>query len=309
MHRISAVRLLAAVSCAALALGAAMTPSGASVARGAKARPALITIEAWSATTEQGGTTTRLVLSGVGDDVTFRAQDNPKHSIPTIQAVNLLATSKGREAATVRATNGSKRHAYGIRVQNAIYDPNTSVLTAEVRPDRGASDARLQPRGSTDQRLPRGPVTLAATLPAAAVTDAGAPRGVSSGSSYSVPIEINSPFYGVVYGTFLSSDSQCVRGSNFTADAGTKGANDYKEASTFEVDTSIGCFATQAVAAYDIGGGRKPDGTGPQDCCIRLTVTQVGPRYFVSSCTDKFPIKSTCGVVFAPAVPTVRLHV
>jgi hypothetical protein len=309
MHRMSAVRSLAAVSCAALALAAAIAPSGASVARGAEERPALITIKAWSATAERGGTTTRFVLSGVGDDVTFRAQDNPKHSIPTIQAVNLLATSKGREAATVRAANGKKRHAYGVRVQNAIYDPTTSVLTAEVLPDRGASDARLQPRGSTNQRLPRGPVTLAATLPAAAVTEAGAPRGVSSGSSYSVPIEINNHFYGKVFGTFLSSDSTCVRGSDFAVDVNSKGANDFTPASSFEVDTSIGCFATPAVAAYDVGGGLKPDGSGPRDCCIRLTVTQVGPRYFVSSCTDKFPIKSTCGVVFAPAVPTVRLHV
>jgi hypothetical protein len=42
---------------------------------------------------------------------------------------------------------------------------------------------------------------------------------------------------------------------------------------------------------------------------IRLTVTQAGPRYFISACTDKAPINTSRSVVGAPIKPTVILHV
>jgi hypothetical protein len=305
-------RSAAVLACTVVALGLAVTPVGASGGEPAEQDPALISIEASSAKLVRRDGTTRLRLSGVAPKVTFQSEGDPRRTITAIGAINLLDASEGDEAATVRPT-GDGRHSYGLRAGTATYNPDTKVLTAEVEADPDADDAPLQPKGNTDQELPSGPVELAATVPDAEVTASGRPRisAAQGGSSYSVAIQVNSTFYGdSVYGTFVPGESTCTSGSDFLATPNSNGRNnDFEPASSFNVDTGGECFFKPAVAVYRMGGGKKPDGSGPRDCCIDLKVTQVGPRYFVSSCTDKFPIKSSCGVVFAPAVPTVRVHI
>jgi hypothetical protein len=312
-------RSAAVVACTVVALGLGVSPVGASGGESTEQDPALISIEASSAKLVRRDGTTRLRLSGVAPKVTFQSQGDPRRRITAIGAINLLAASEGDEAATVRPT-GDGRHSYGLRTGIATYNPDTKVLTAEVEADPDADDAPLQPEGNTDQELPSGPVELTATVPDAEVTATGAPQSPapqsaapqsSGGSSYSVAIQVNSTFYGdSVYGTFVPGESTCTSGSDFFAAPNSNGRhNDFEPASSFNVDTSGGCFFKSAVAVYRMGGGLKEGGSGPRDCCIDLKVTQVGPRYFVSSCTDKFPIKSSCGVVFAPVAPTVRVHI
>jgi hypothetical protein len=140
-------------------------------------------------------------------------------------------------------------------------------------------------------------------------------------SSYDVPIDINYNFRwsGYLVGKFVPSESKCATGNNFDYEMKQtwERPEDHRygtrktyliPATKFAVDTSLSCFGKQSKAVYDISMNDDPNGSafnGP----IRLTVTQAGPRYFISACTDKFPIATSCNVVGAPIKPTVILHV
>jgi hypothetical protein len=160
-----------------------------------------------------------------------------------------------------------------------------------------------------------GAPALAAAAPAGSGPSGHAVLTAKASSSYSVPIDVRyayvRAFSDHVIGHFIHSESKCVEGENFTFkqsyDKDGTPDNRKNDATKFEVDTSSNCFFEKAVAVYEVGIGTG-DGKivhGP----IKLTVKQVGPRYFVSECTDSGAIQSTCSVVLAPAKPTVVLRV
>jgi hypothetical protein len=161
-------------------------------------------------------------------------------------------------------------------------------------------------------------LTVVATLvPVSGMSTASAAR---ASSSYDVPIDINYHFIwaGYIVGKFVPSASTCATGSDFSHEMKItyekkddprfgRRKTEIIPAAKFAVDTGLGCLHRFAIAAYDISMNDGPSGptfNGP----IRLMVKQVGPRYFVSACSDKFPIVSTCSVVGAPIKPTVILH-
>jgi hypothetical protein len=152
------------------------------------------------------------------------------------------------------------------------------------------------------------------------ISAAGAAQAKAS-SSYDVPIDIDYNFIwgGYLVGKFMPSESKCVTGQNFDYEMkvtyerpedhrfGTRKTH-IIPATKIAVDTGWNCLGKQSKAVYDISMSRDPNGSafnGP----VRLTVTQAGPRYFVSACTDKFPISTSCSVVGAPVKPTVLLHI
>lgn len=149
---------------------------------------------------------------------------------------------------------------------------------------------------------------------------AGAAQTQAS-SSYDVPIDIDYNFIwgGYLVGKFVPSESKCATGHNFDYEMKVtyERPEDHRfgtrktyiiPATKIAVDTSWNCLGKQSKAVYDISMNRDPKGSafnGP----VRLTVTQAGPRYFISACTDKFPINTSCSVVGAPIKPTVILHI
>jgi hypothetical protein len=149
---------------------------------------------------------------------------------------------------------------------------------------------------------------------------AGAAQAKAS-SSYDVPIDIDYSFIwaGYLVGKFVPSESKCATGHDFDYEMRVtyERPDDHRfgtrktrivPATEFAVDTSWNCLGKQSKVVYDISMSDHPNGStfnGP----VRLTVTQVGPRYFISACTDKHPITTSCSVVGAPVKPTVTLHV
>ncbi|HXA31094.1 MAG TPA: hypothetical protein VNV87_02460 [Acidimicrobiales bacterium] len=148
-----------------------------------------------------------------------------------------------------------------------------------------------------------------------------AANAANAKASYDVPIDIDYGYIwsGYLVGKFVPSESKCATGQNFDYQMKVtwEKPEDHRfgtrktyiiPAAKFAVDTSWSCFGKQSKAVYDISMSKDPNGSafnGP----VRLTVSQVGPRYFVSACTDKFPINTSCSVVGAPVKPTVILHV
>lgn len=152
------------------------------------------------------------------------------------------------------------------------------------------------------------------------LSTAGAAQAKAS-SSYDVPIDIEYNFiwHGYLVGKFVPSESKCAVGHNFDYEMkvtyerpedhryGTRKTH-IIPATKIAINTGWECLGVPSKAVYDISMNTEPNGSafnGP----VRLTVTQVGPRYFVSACTDKFPITTSCSVVGAPIKPTVILHV
>jgi hypothetical protein len=152
------------------------------------------------------------------------------------------------------------------------------------------------------------------------ISAAGAAQAKAS-SSYDVPIDIDYNFIwgGYLVGKFMPSESKCATGHNFDYEMKVtyERPEDHRygtrktyiiPATKIAVDTGWNCLGKQSKAVYDISMSRDPNGSafnGP----VRLTVTQAGPRYFISACTDKFPISTSCSVVGAPVKPTVLLHI
>jgi hypothetical protein len=166
-------------------------------------------------------------------------------------------------------------------------------------------------------------VAVAVAVSAIVTTLGGGATASAASSSYEVPIDINYYYYTLkfagpfIVGKFVPSASTCVEGHNFhhemqpvrRPDGTTDNVNtEIIPATKIEIDTSLNCFGKFSVAVYDVSTSQHSDGS-PEWGPIRLTVTQVGPRYFVSACTDKHPIASTCKVVGAPVKPTVILHI
>jgi hypothetical protein len=162
--------------------------------------------------------------------------------------------------------------------------------------------------------------TLTTWVGGPGISAAGAAQAKAS-TSYDVPIDIDYSFIwgGYLVGKFVPSASTCATGHNFDykMEVTYERPDDHRygtrktrliPATKFAVDTSWNCLGKFSKAVYDISMNDGPKGSafnGP----VRLTVTQAGPRYFISACTDKFPINTSCSVVGAPIKPTVLLHV
>ena len=81
------------------------------------------------------------------------------------------------------------------------------------------------------------------------------------------------------------------------------GGLDYVRATYFYVDTGKDCFSKQSVAKYSIVFMGQT---------VELTVSQVGPRLFVSKCTDNYssahPIKTSCLSLYGPISPEIHVQ-
>jgi hypothetical protein len=132
------------------------------------------------------------------------------------------------------------------------------------------------------------------------VTETGAPlptqRSATASSSYEIPIDID---YSGLIGSRITATvtgQSCISASGFSFDA-PRGKK-YENVASFNVDTGPDCFWQWASVSYNV----SVDNNGP----ISLSLNQIGPRAFHSSCTDTWPIESKCQ--FLPQ-QRVYLHV
>jgi hypothetical protein len=257
-------------------------------------QPAVVTLQAGSARLKGSGEDRRLVLTSVDPDTaTFQVEGGDEAPINAKGAVGLLST-RPLSVAVVRPLEGGSQEAERLRLGRLKYDWPRGTLTAVARPaTSGAVTSLLRqhaPSADGDGKLPKGPVELVLLDTDTEATDSGAPlppRRASATSSYSIPMRIEYSGRIGYHITGKVTASHCINASGFTVDTPIPPREDARyDATSFSVDTGGDCFWEFASVSYDV----SVEQNGP----ITLSVQQVGPRAFVTKCTDKWPIASKC---------------
>jgi hypothetical protein len=278
-------------------------------------QPALITIDAVHAKLADNG---RLRLTDVNPRAFFQAEGSDQTQLETYGLAKLLDTEP-KVVAVLRADADAKGDAESerLKLSNVKYDFAKGTLTADTEPASGAEAVPLEdvaPKADADGKLPPdGPVELVVRDTDTEVEGGQPlpPRSAAASPSYDVPLQIQysgrlTPGRTIV-GTVVSS--QCITASGFRIDAsGQRSYDTLYDAEKMKINTGIDCFFKVAHIEYDLSlegvdYNQKLYVDGP----IQLHVTQTGPRYFISSCTDKWPIESSCRVFLAPATPLVKV--
>jgi len=279
--------------------------------------PALITIDAVGAKLSENG---RLRLTDVNPRAFFQAEGANVTQLETYGLAKLLDTEKS-VVAVLRADGDDAADAESERLvlSKVKYDFATGTLTADTESASADEASPLEdaaPNADADGELPPdAPVELVVldTDTEVAGDQPLPPRSAASTPSYDVPLQIQysgrlTPGRTIV-GTVVSS--QCITGSGFRIDAsGQRSYDTLYDAEKMKINTGIDCFFKVAHIEYAISlEGLSYDNKLYVDGPISLHVTQTGPRYFISSCTDKWPIESSCRVFLAPATPLVKVTV
>lgn len=142
-------------------------------------------------------------------------------------------------------------------------------------------------------------------------------QNTNGGSSYDVPFYMDgenpsdSGGLGVNANVTVAA-SKCASGDSFVAhvprpqptpDNRNPGPMPV-EVSHFTVDTSPSCFFTPSSIAYDV---KVVASFGTQE--VHLSVQQIGPREFISTCDDTKYVETKCSVLFGPAKPELFLTI
>ncbi len=300
------------VVAASLGIVSAATTAGAQGEPSEK--PALITIDAVDAKLTDNG---RLRLTDVNPRAFFQADGSDQTQLETYGLAKLLDTEP-TVVAVLRADADASNDAESERLELSTikYDFGKGTLTADAEPASDADAAPLEdvaPEADADGELPEGPVELVVldSDTEVAGNEPLPPRSAASTPSYDVPLQIQysgrlTPGRTIV-GTVVSS--QCITGSGFRIDAsGQRSYDTLYDAEKMKINTGIDCFFKVAHIEYALSlEGLSYDNQLYVDGPISLHVTQTGPRYFISSCTDKWPIESSCRVFLAPATPLVKV--
>jgi hypothetical protein len=291
-----------------------VVPATAGAQSEATETPARITVDAVGAKLAENG---RLRLTDVNPRAFFQAEGREQTQLETYGLAKLLETEPS-VVAVVRADaeGAGDEESERLKLSDIKYDFAKGTLTADTE---SASDAEARPledaapNADADGELPEGPVELVVldTDTEVAGNEPLPPRGSASGPSYDVPLQIQysgrlTPGRTIV-GVVVSS--QCVSANGFRIDAsGQRSFDTVYDAEKMKIQTGGDCFFKVAHIEYNLSlEGTDYLGKAYVDGPIQLHVTQTGPRYFISSCNDKWPIESSCRVFLAPATPFVKV--
>lgn len=312
-RRVKGFGVAAALVVVTAAQGMASPTAGAQTE--ATERPAVITVDAVGAKLADDG---RLRLTDVNPRALFQAEGSDATQLETYGLAKLLDT-QDTVIAVLRADDDASGDAESerLKLSDITYDFGKGTLTADTE-SASETDARpledAAPNTDADGKLPDGPLELVVLDTDTEVADGQPlpPRSAASSPSYEVPLQIQysgrlTPGRTIV-GTVVSS--QCITASGFRIDAsGQRSYDTLYDAEKMKINTGIDCFFKVAHIEYNLSleGLSLYENKLYVDGPIQLHVTQTGPRYFISSCTDKWPIESSCRVFLAPATPLVKV--
>jgi hypothetical protein len=301
----------------------------------ARREPALVTISGSSASLVEEGDAARLDVTGVAPEAVFDSKSGPETEISTFGAVRLLDTRTAYAVVRAAPTGTGDAETEGLALSNFRYDPRSATLSADAAPvpdasglplleDAPAADAGGQPAAApvedtvaadADGQLPAGPVEVVALDTDTRVAASGAPAPPRGAAESSYTIDLKVTYDGFIHcgigggcysfsGKLVAADSKCTKMGDWSFATSEEPVTIYQTKIT--IVTTPSCFFDPAVAKIRLQKSQPSGSLGTAD----LTVTQVGPRYFLSTCNDAPPhFDTSCRVFFAPAFPIVDLNV
>ena len=106
----------------------------------------------------------------------------------------------------------------------------------------------------------------------------------------------------IVRGTVVHNSlfTECASSPNWSVEHRANGVDIAHEIATYvAIDTSLDCFGKHSKITYDVTLEQYGTTYGP----VTVSYVQTGPRTFLSTCSDKGPLKSQCG-----AFPFFSMH-
>jgi hypothetical protein len=261
--------------------------------------PAVVTLSAGTAELRGSGNERRLMLEDVAPTLaTFDSDEFDEIPVNTWSAIDLLQTRPSVVAIVQPVDPDSDAETERLRLSKLRYDAPSGDLTAVARPvGAGKVPELLQDAGGAadgDGALPEGPVKMFVFDDDTEVTDGGAPiptDDMLAPGDYQIELNLHEDKLSQNWTVRGTADPYCINASDFstlvTAIGPLKDLPLKALLTTFTVDQSWHCIVRVARLVYKIS-------VNGQDA-TELVYQQVGPRSFVTTCSNIGSFTAGCG--------------